>query len=40
MTLWASNAGIKALIAGLNIAYEQRERRGFVAEALHRFPKR
>lgn len=28
-SLWSSNAGIKALIGGLNIAYEQREHRGF-----------
>lgn len=31
VSLWAANAGIKALIAGLNLAYEQRERRGFIA---------
>ena len=30
VSIWASNAGIKALIGGLNVAYEQRERRGFV----------
>jgi membrane protein len=30
VSLWASNAGIKALIGGLNIAYEQREHRGFL----------
>ena len=30
-SLWASNAGVKALIGGLNIAYEVREHRGLVA---------
>ena len=30
LSLWASNAGTKALIAGLNVAYEQRERRNFI----------
>jgi membrane protein len=30
LSLWSSNAGIKALIGGLNIAYEQREHRGFI----------
>lgn len=30
LSLWSANAGVKALIAGLNIAYEQRERRGFI----------
>ena len=29
ISVWSANAGIKALIAGLNIAYEERERRGF-----------
>jgi membrane protein len=31
LSVWSSNAGIKAVIAGLNIAYEQKERRGVVA---------
>ena len=30
LSLWASNAGIKALIAGLNVAYEEKERRRFI----------
>jgi membrane protein len=30
LSLWSSNAGIKALIAGLNIAYEETERRKFL----------
>jgi membrane protein len=31
VSLWASNAGVKALIGGLNIAYEEQERRNFIA---------
>jgi membrane protein len=30
LSLWSANAGVKALIDGLNIAYEERERRGFL----------
>jgi membrane protein len=30
LSLWASNAGIKALIAGLNVSYEEVERRRFI----------
>lgn len=30
VSLWSANAGIKSLMASLNIAYETRERRGFV----------
>jgi len=30
LSLWSANAGVKALIAGLNIAYEEEERRGFI----------
>jgi membrane protein len=29
LSLWSANAGVKSLFAGLNIAYEQREKRGF-----------
>jgi membrane protein len=31
LSIWSSNAGMKALIAGLNVAYEQDERRKFIA---------
>jgi membrane protein len=31
LSIWSSNAGMKALIAGLNIAFEQQERRRFLA---------
>lgn len=31
LSTWSANAGVKALIAGLNIAYEQEERRKFLA---------
>jgi membrane protein len=31
LSVWSSNAGMKALIAGLNVAYEQEEQRKFVA---------
>ena len=30
LSLWSANAGVKALMDGLNIAYEERERRGFL----------
>jgi membrane protein len=30
LSIWSSNAGVKALINGLNIAYEQKERRNFL----------
>lgn len=30
LSIWSSNAGMKAVIAGLNIAYEEKERRNFV----------
>jgi membrane protein len=30
LSLSSTNAGVKALIAGLNVAYEEKERRGFV----------
>jgi membrane protein len=30
-SLWSANAGIKALIAALNVVYDEEERRGFVA---------
>jgi membrane protein len=30
LSLWSSNAGIKSLIAGLNVAYEETERRKFL----------
>jgi membrane protein len=30
VSLWASNAGVKALLGGLNVAYEEREHRGFI----------
>ena len=30
LSVWSSNAGMKALIAGLNIAYEAKERRSFI----------
>jgi membrane protein len=30
LSLWSSNAGVKALIAGLNVAYEETERRNFL----------
>ena len=29
LSLWSANAGVKGLFAGLNIAYEQKEKRGF-----------
>jgi len=30
LSVWSANAGMKGLIAGLNVAYELRERRGFI----------
>lgn len=30
LSLWSANAGMKALFDGLNIAYEEKEKRGFV----------
>ena len=30
LSIWSSNAGMKGLIAGLNVAYELRERRNFI----------
>ena len=30
LSVWSANAGVKALMDGLNIAYEERERRGFI----------
>ncbi|MDB5458270.1 MAG: hypothetical protein JWO72_11 [Caulobacteraceae bacterium] len=29
LSLWSANAGVKALFAGLNVAYEEKEKRGF-----------
>jgi len=34
LSVWSANAGVKALIDGLNIAYERRETRGFVKLTL------
>ena len=34
ISLWSANAGISSLITGLNIAYEQKETRGFVTTHL------
>ena len=31
VSIWSANAGVKALISGLNTAYESPERRGFIA---------
>lgn len=31
IALWGANAGMKAVIDGLNVAYEEREKRGFLA---------
>lgn len=33
-SIWSANGAIKALIAGLNIAYEEEERRGFMRKTL------
>jgi membrane protein len=30
LSIWSANAGVKALFAGLNVAYEEREKRGFL----------
>ncbi len=30
LSLWSANAGVKALFAGLNVAYGEKEKRGFV----------
>lgn len=30
LSVWSANAGMKALFAGLNVAYDEREKRGFV----------
>jgi membrane protein len=30
LSIWSANAGVKGLFAGLNVAYEEREKRGFV----------
>lgn len=30
LSIWSANAGIKALFDGLNIAYEEKEKRGFI----------
>lgn len=30
LSLWSANAGVKGLFAGLNVAYEEREKRSFV----------
>jgi membrane protein len=30
LSLWSANAGVKSLFEGLNIAYEEREKRGFI----------
>ncbi len=30
LSLWSANAGIKSLFGGLNVAYEEREKRGFI----------
>ena len=34
ISIWSANAGVKALIDGLNVAYEAHERRGFVKLTL------
>ena len=34
VSLWSANAGISALISGLNVAYEQKETRGYVMTNL------
>ncbi len=30
ISIWSANAGVKALMSGLNVAYEEREKRGFI----------
>ena len=37
VTLWSSATGIKSIIAALNLAYEERERRGFLEYQLTSF---
>ena len=34
VSIWSANSGVKALIDGLNVAYEARERRGFIKLTL------
>jgi membrane protein len=34
ISLWSANAGVSSLIAGLNVAYEQKEMRGFLSVHL------
>lgn len=34
VSIWSANAGVKALIEGLNVAYEAHERRGFIKLTL------
>jgi membrane protein len=34
LSIWSANAGVKALIDGLNVAYDRRETRGFVQLTL------
>ncbi|WP_235528832.1 MULTISPECIES: YihY/virulence factor BrkB family protein [unclassified Phenylobacterium] len=34
VALWSANGAMKAIITGLNIAYEEKERRGFVGKIL------
>jgi membrane protein len=31
ISVWSANAGVKALMSGLNVAYEENEKRGFIA---------
>ena len=31
ISVWSANAGVKALMSGLNVAYEEREKRSFIA---------
>ena len=33
-SLWSANGAVKAMMTGLNIAYEERERRGFIRKTL------
>ena len=30
LAIWSANAGVKAIIDALNVAYEEREKRGFI----------
>jgi membrane protein len=34
VSIWSSNAGARAMIDGLNVAYESKERRGFIGVTL------